>query len=303
MSISDPPEASPTLPTVSPRTAYAILLFTMVIWASAFAGIRYVLRQIDPMSMTALRLFAAAAFMIVAAAILRVPVPHRRDWPRLIAAGLLGFSVYHYLLNLGSVTVTAGQASFIISTIPIWTAILAWRFLGEKLTPKNWLGLLLGLTGVGLMSIDPSQVSIGFGSWIVLGAAICAGINIVITKDLLLRYRALDVAAYAAVIGALPFLFHLPWTWTASAELDLAGWLVILYLGVIPIGLGYWLSSIALAALPANRVAQMLLLIPPLAAVIAWLTIDESPTTMLFVGGPLILIGVILGRNRPTINR
>ncbi len=286
----------PNIPTVQRRTAYAILLFTMVIWASAFAGIRFVLRQVDPMSMTAMRLFAAAAFMIAIAAVLRVPIPQRRDWSRLIAAGALGFAIYHYLLNLGSVTVTAGQASFIISTIPIWTAILAWRFLDERLTTKNWVGLLLGLLGVGLMSLDPSQIAIGLGSWIILAAAMCAAANIVITKDLLLRYRALDVATYAAVIGALPFLFHLPWTWTAGAELDGMGWLVLLYLGVVPIGLGYWLSSVALSALPANRVAQMLLLIPPMAAIIAWITISEPPSMMLFIGGPLILVGVMLGR-------
>ncbi len=272
----------------------------MFIWASAFAGIRYVLRQIDPMSMTALRLFAAAGFLSLMVVILRVRLPRRADWPRLLAAAVLGFSVYHYLLNLGTETITAGQASFIIATIPIWTAVLAWRFLGERLSPTNWLGLVLGLTGVGLMSIDFSHVTIGFGSWLVLGAALCAAANIVITKDLLLRYRAIDIAAYAGIIGALPFLLHLPWTWTASADLDLSGWLVLLYLGVIPIGVGYWLSSIALAALPASRVAQMLLLIPPMAAVIAWVTIGETPSMMLYIGGPLILIGVVLGRKSTT---
>lgn len=283
-------------PPVGRRAAYGILLFTMFIWASAFAGIRYVLRQLDPMSMTALRLFGAAAFLLLVIVALRIPVPRRKDWPRLGAAAVLGFSIYHYLLNLGTDTITAGQASFIIATIPIWTAVLAWRFLGEILTAKNWIGLLLGLAGVGLMSLDPDQLSLGVGSWLVLGAAMCAAANIVITKDLLVRYRAIDISAYAAVLGAIPFLAHLPWTWTASAGVDLSGWLVLLYLGVVPIGLGYWLSSIALAALPANRVAQMLLLIPPMAAVIAWVTIGETPSKMLYIGGPLILIGVWLGK-------
>ena len=292
----------PLGPPVSIKTAYGVLFFTMFTWASAFAGIRFVLRQLDPMSMTAIRLFSAAGFMILVGLVLRVPMPDRQDWSRLLAAAFLGFSIYHYLLNLGTATITAGQASFIIATIPIWTALLASRFLAEKLSVKNWLGLLLGLVGVGLMSLDFSGNGngIGIGSWLVLGSAICAGANIVISKDLLLRYRAIDVAAYATIIGALPFLLHIPWTWTASAELDQMGWLVLLYLGLVPIGLGYWLSSIALAALPASRVAQMLLLIPPMAAIIAWLTIGEPPSKMLFVGGPLIVVGVIMGRRRVT---
>ncbi len=295
---SDPPPAP--IPRVSTSAAYGILLFTMVIWASAFAGLRFVLRQIDPMTMTALRLYAAATVFLLVAVILRIPLPQRKDWPSMLAAAVLGFTAYHYLLNLGTETITAGQASFIIATIPIWTAMLAWRFLGERLTVSNWLGLLLGLAGVGIMSVDPSRLSIGLGSWLVLGAALCAAGNLVITKDLLVRYRALDIAVYAGIIGALPYLLHLPWTWPASAGLDLSGWLVLLYLGIIPVGLGYWLSSIALAALPASRVAQMLLLIPPMAAMIAWITIGEPPSKMLFVGGPLIIVGVILGRPSST---
>ena len=132
----------------------------------------------------------------------------------------------------------------------------------------------------------------------VLGSALCAGVNMVLVKDLLGKYRAIDVAVYTCLAGAAPFLLYLPWTMEATAELSLSGWLVLVYLGVIPIGIGYWMSSIALAALPANRAAQMLLLIPPMAAVIAWWTIGEVPNKMLFVGGPLILIGVVLGRRR-----
>ncbi len=285
---------------VTPRTAYALMMFTIVIWASAFAGLRYVLRQVDSMTMTALRLFIAAGFMIAVLVVMNTRVPDREDWPKLLAASLFGFSIYHYLLNVGTETITAGQASFVISTIPIWAALLAWRFLDERLTLKNWGGMLLAVVGVGLMSLDFStgDTNLRIGTWFVLAAAMCAGANIVICKDLLKRYRAIEVAAYGAIIGALPFLLHIPWTVSASANLEISGWLVLAYLGIIPIGLGYWLSSIALAALPANHVAQLLLLIPPVAAIIAWLTIAEAPPQMLFVGGPLILVGVFLGRQR-----
>lgn len=286
-------------PPVSPRAAHAILILTVIIWASSFAAIRFVLRQTDSMTMTTIRLGTAALVMLVIAGLLKVPIPDRGDWTRLGAAGFLGFSVYHYLLNLGSETVAAGQASFIVATAPIWTAMLAWRFLGERLSFKNWAGLVVGLVGVAVMSLDPGALSIGLGSLLILVSAACAGANIVLSKDLLRRYRAIDLTAYSAIIGALPFLIHLPWSLQASADLDLWGWVVLIYLGVVPIGLGYWLNSIALAALSASRVAQMLLLIPPLAAIIAWVAIGETPSAMLFVGGPLILVGVWLGRKSP----
>ena len=293
------PSTSPPIPTVSRRSAYFILALTIVVWASSFAAIRYVLQQLDPMSMTTIRLIVAALFMGAVAASFRLPLPSRQDWPRLAAAAFLGFSAYHYLLNVGTQTVPAGQASFIIATAPIWTALLAWRFLDETLSLKNGLGLLLGLGGVALMSLDQATGTITLGSLLILGAAMCAGANLVLTKDLLARTRALSVAAYSAIIGALPFVANLPWTWSASADLQWSGWLVLFYLGIVAMGIGYWLSSVALAALPANQVARALLLIPPTAALIAWLTLGETPSTMLFIAGPLILLGVWLGRRPP----
>ncbi len=286
---------------VSIGRAYALLFLTMAIWASSFAGIRFVLRELDPFSMTTIRLLFAALCMALVIPLLKLRLPARRDWPRFVGASLLGMSIYHFLLNVGTETITAGQASFIIATIPIWTALLAARFLSEDLTKTHWAGLGLGVLGVGIMSLDADVGGLGApgpGSWYVLGSAIAAGINIVLCKDLLLRYRAIEIAIYTTVIGALPFVFHLPWTIPASQDISMTAWVVLFYLGAVPIGLGYWMSSIALAALPASRTSQMMLLVPPMAALIAWFAIGEEPSKMLFIGGPMIVAGVLLGRRK-----
>ncbi|MFU8803320.1 MAG: DMT family transporter [Bradymonadaceae bacterium] len=283
--------------------AYGVMIFTMIIWASSFAGIRYVLREISPMALTVTRLGIASVFLFGVALVLRVPIPRREDWWRLLWCALLGFSIYHFLLNAGAAHITAGQASFIVATIPIWTTLLAGRFLKETITGRTWLGLAIGLGGVGYMSLEPGDASVSWGSFLVLLCAVCAAGNMTLTKDLLGRYRAIDISIYATVIGSLPLLLHLPWTFLEVREMSITAWWVTIYLAVIPIGLGYWLSSIALSILPASRASQMLLLVPPIAAVIAWFFIGEVPSTRLFVGGPLIvagvLVGAVRGRRRP----
>lgn len=283
----------PTPP--SEPVAYALLMITMVIWASSFAALRFVLRELDPWSMTLLRMLFGTGALLVAGAALKTPMPDRRDLPEILGAGILGFTLYHLLLNYGLEFVTAGQGAFIISTIPIWTTLLAWKFLGERITIRTWIGLALGLSGVAYMSLDPDKLSISHGSLLVLFAAICAGGNFILQKRLLSRYRALDVSIYACVVGTIPLLVFLPGGWQSITELSTAGWWVVAYLGLVPIALGYFLSTVALNALPANRTSQMLLLVPPIAAVIAWLTIGEEPGTRLWVGGPLILLGVLVG--------
>jgi drug/metabolite transporter (DMT)-like permease len=279
----------------SKPVAYGLLVFIMVIWASAFAGLRLVLREIDWVTLTMMRMIFASGALLVAGLLLGTPFPHKRDWWKVALTGLFGFTFYHLSLNLGLEYITAGQGAFIISTIPIWTSILAWQFLSENVTARTWAGMAVGLAGVGVISLDPATMSVSVGSFIVLFSAMCAGANIVIQKDLLKRYRALDVAVYATSMGTLPLLLWLPWSIEPLQGMSTEGWLVVAYLGLIPIGLGYFLYQVALTALEANRASQLQLLIPPIAAVIAWFWIGEEPGANLLIGGPIILAGVLLG--------
>lgn len=279
----------------SKPVAYGLLVFIMFIWASAFAGIRLVLREIDWVTLTMMRMVFASGALLTAGLFFGTPFPRREDWWKVALTGIFGFTFYHLALNLGLEYINAGQGAFIISTIPIWTSILAWQFLNERVTARTWAGMALGLTGVGVISLDLQTMSVSVGSFIVLFSAMCAGANIVIQKDLLERYRALDVAVYATSMGTLPLLLWMPWGIEPLQSLSTKGWLVVAYLGLIPIGLGYFLYQIALTALEANRASQLQLLIPPIAAVIAWFWIAEEPGPNLIIGGPIILIGVLLG--------
>lgn len=288
--------------------AYAALGVTMLIWASAFVGLRLVLQELKPMTLTSLRMVIASAAMALIAALFRVKAPRPKDLLALGVAGISGFALYHMALNFGLSHVSAGQASFIIATIPTWTALLAWRFLGERIGLWGWVGIVLGLGGVGVLSLGQGlsfdvlsgslSGSFFLGSALVLLAAICAALNITLQKRLLDRYDPLALSIHVTLLGCSPFFFHLPTVTDELKALSLKGWLVTLWLGLGPIALGYFLSNVALAILPANRSAQMMLLVPPMVAIMAWLWIDEQPSPNLWLGGLMILVGVALGARR-----
>ncbi len=289
-----------TLSSTSRRNlfAYVVLLLTMVMWGSAFSGIRYMLDVMTPMSFTMLRMMIAAATMLVVGIVRGVKLPQREDLKYVISAAILGFSGYHLLLNLGATHISAGQASFIIATTPIWTAVLAAKFLRERITMRIAGGLGISLVGVSVISLLGMDVNVSVGVIFVLFAALCDAIYTILSKGLLERYRAIDFAVYSTLIGCLPMIAYLPWAWPEVAALEMNAWMVVIYLGVVPISLGYWLSNVALSILPATRATQMMLLVPAIAAVFAWIVIDEQPGLQMLIGGPLILLGVVVGNVR-----
>ena len=113
----------------------AALVITTAFWASAFAGIRAGLDAYGPGQVALFR------FLVAYAALTRMRLPERRDLPAVLLAGLLAFAVYHLALNYEEVTVSAGSASILIATAPVFTALLAVAFLGERLRFLGWVGM------------------------------------------------------------------------------------------------------------------------------------------------------------------
>src|SRR5680860_170710 len=98
---------------------------TLIFWASAFAGIRAGLKAYSPGNLVLFRFLTASLVLLVYAIVTRMPLPERKDLPAIFFLGFLGITVYHLALTFGELKVTAGSASLLIASAPIFTAILA----------------------------------------------------------------------------------------------------------------------------------------------------------------------------------
>lgn len=276
----------------------------MLLWASSYSAIRVGLEAFGPGQVALARLLVTSIVLALYALIAaRMPMPEIRDLPAVLLAGLLAFSVYHVALNYGEITVSAGAASILIGTAPIFTALWATAFLGERLSLPGWVGLAVSLAGATLVSVGEGN-DFGFdpGAPLVLLSAVCVSVYFVLQKPYLRKYGVLAFTTYAIWTGTLFALVYLPGLLIQAGTAPRGTIISMLYLGVFPTALGYVTYAYTFSRMNASRAVSFLYLIPVVAYAIALVWLGEVPTVLSAIGAVLALSGVLivntLGRRR-----
>jgi drug/metabolite transporter (DMT)-like permease len=277
----------------------AALVAALVLWASSFAAIRTALRGFDPASLALVRFGFASGVLAALAAIRHPRWPAAADAVRIAIAALLLFVIYNLGLNFGERRVSAGAASLLIATAPLFTALIATAFLGERLRRNGWLGILVGFAGAAVIAVaSGGGLRFGLSALAVLVAAAAEAAAFVVQKPLLARYGPIEFTTFAVWMATALMLPFAPAAVDDLRHASLEALLAAGYLGVVPTVLAYVLWAVALRRLPASRAASFLNLLPAVAILIAWVWLAEVPSAVALAGGLLALVGVAL-TNRP----
>jgi drug/metabolite transporter (DMT)-like permease len=271
------------------------ILATVVLWASAFPSIRAALEGFSPAGLAALRFAVAAGILLLIQAIVGGVRPRVSDLPRILASGALGIAAYNIALNMGELTVSAGAASFLVNTAPIFTALLATLLLGERIGWRSWAGMAVGLAGVGLIARAEAGASpLSWGAALILLAAALQALYFVLMQPLIQRYGPLQATSFAVFGGAAALLPWFPGAVIEARHAPAGATLAVFHLAVFPAALAYLIWSVALQRLPAARAAAWLYLVPPVATLIGMVWPGEIAPLNSLLGGAIALAGVLL---------
>ncbi len=286
---------------------FLLLLLTFLIWSNSFIAIKLLLARMGAMDLVKLRFIPVG---LISATLLLLFYRRQtrellREHPvRVILTGFLSVIMYNLLLNSGMHFVQPNAASLLIALNPLITLLLAVRFLGEKMTPRRLVGTVITFIGLGVV-VMLGRVGTESGAWIspdklpyallVLGAPLTWATYTIITKPALKNHSPVVFNFLSLAIGSLPLLFFVDRDFLTViinlSAIETAAW-AFLSLACTLLAFGLW--NVAIRHWPASTVSLFVYLNPPLTSIFSYWFFGIGITTFFFVGGSIMLSGILL---------
>ena len=268
------------------------------IWGSSFMFMRLAVADFGPVATATLRVSLGALFLLPL-------LLWRGQWPALRArwraiffVGLLNSGIPFALFAFSLLTITTGLSSIINATVPMFGALVAWLWLGER--PGRWriAGLVLGFVGVSLLAWDQAGVreTDVHPIWAMLaclGACISYALAASYTRLYLHDVPPLAAATGSQIGAALGMALPALWLWPQQAPSQ-AAWLSLLVLGALCTGVAYLLYFRLLGSSSPTRALAVTYLIPLFAVSYGVTLLDEPFTPGMGLSALVILLGTAM---------
>ncbi len=274
------------------------------IWGASFLFMKIGAVQFGPMPTAALRVGIAALFLLPLVLLRGQGAVLLRHWRALLGIGLVNSGLPFALFAFALLWIPTSLTAIINATVPMFGALVAWLWFGDRLARMQSLGLLLGFLGVALLAFGRSGLSgpAGGASGIlaVLActlACVSYGIAANASKRWLHDVPALVSAAGSQIGAAMVLAVPAVWWWPATPP-DLKAWGAMVAVGVLCTGIAYILFFRLIARAGATRALTVTYVIPLFAVAYGVLLLGEQVSWWMVGCGLIIVLGTALTTGR-----
>ena len=280
---------------------YLCLITVNLIWGAAYLVIAVALRSFTPLALTGVRLALSTVFLWLYARWSgeRIAVA-RGDHLALFGLGFLLNTVFQVCLNAALNHTTPSHASLGVATMPIFTALFAWWFVGERLSPARLGAILMAFVGVVIIIVGGQGLGDARGTFLgdvlALGTAVTWALGSVLSKPFLRRYSpcVFSVLTLAAgTVTAVPFVAR-DLVKTAWGAVTPGGWLALLYLAAFSMAAAWVLWNRGISRVDVAQAAIFSNLSPVVTLLLSAILFGEALTLPLVTGGALVIAGAYL---------
>ncbi len=272
------------------------LVVLAALWGASFLFMRAGVGEFGPIALIEVRLAVAALFLLPILVWQHGLHEFGRHLPALAVVGttnsLLPFVLFAFALQ----SITAGLGAILNATAPLFGALIAWAWLGDRLVWPRWVGLAVGFAGVAILIWDRASFRDGGSGWALaasLAASVLYGLSASITKRHLGGVSPLTTATGSQVTAALLLAPAAIVSWPSTAP-SAAAWAGVVTLGIASTGMAYVLYFRLIAHVGPAKAIAVTFVVPAFGMVWGSLFLGEPVTTRMLAGCAVIVAGTAL---------
>ncbi len=284
-------------------TQLAALVTLGAIWGASYIFIRVAVEPFGPVQLMFIRVALSAIILLAYAKLRRVPLDIRRHWRRFLLLGFLASALPFTLIGWAELTVTASMAAILMSTTPLFTALIAAVALGEPLTVYKMIGALLGIVGVTLtVGGSPMEMNaeVVAATVALLAATLCYSLGGVYAKRSFAGVNSMSLST-GQLIGSSFILAPVSLVDLPMHEVSDTAVLAMLALVVLCTAFAYQLYYYLIISAGPTKALTVTLLVPIFGVIWGALLLQESISPGMIVGLLLVLfsVGLVTGMISP----
>ena len=276
------------------------LLLLAALWGASFLFMRLGATEFGPVALSALRVGGATLVLLPLLAWYGQSAALRRHWRAIAVIGVVNSALPFVLFSVAALAINAGLSSIFNATAPLWGALIAWAWLGDRLTRMRVAGLGLGFAGVLWLAWDKASfrpgehgVSAVVAIAACLAATLCYGFAANYAKRRLADVPPLAVATGSQLAATLVLLLPAWWLWPAATP-SVTAWSSVVGLALLCTALAYLLYFRLIARLGAARAISVTFLLPLFGVLWGALFLGEAVTPAMGIGCAVILLGTAM---------